>query len=223
MARGYVYTVATVESNYFQPNPRAVPVWNEPLNCLIFGPCKVPIRRRLQVGDYLFGVSPSGTRPRRILFAARIAEKVKYHEAYVQWPALRGPDGPIHVEPVERPGLPYPACAYAFIPGSIHGDRWERDLATPDLDAFFLCEPAEAVLGRWLGPAGPVVEGPVLDFLRGCSVHGQVGLLSQTNPTATEGAPIRHGNLFTGLHLETNEPESLVYSANAGFRLINCR
>lgn len=210
MAQGYIYIVATVTADYYQVDPRCIPVWSEPLNCLAFGPCKVPIRRKLEVGDYLFGISPARTRPRRLVFPARISDKVTYREAFQRWPELQGPDGPIHVAPVERPGLPYPESEYELIPGSIHGDRWRRDLASRDLDAFFLCEPAAEVLGRWLGPSGPAVKGGILDFLRGCSVHGHLGLLRGTNVSATERAPIRHGQLCTGLHLETDEPEALL-------------
>lgn len=220
MPTGFIYTVATVESNYLQASPRSIPVWSASLNRLVFGPCKVPIRRKLRVGDYLFGISPGRTQPRRIVFAARIAERVTYREAYDRWPELRGPEGPIHVKPVHRAGLPYPARDYSFIPGSIHADRWQRDLATPQLDAFFLCEPAEPVLGRWLGPAGPEVAGAVLDFLRGCRVHGQTGLLSETNAAATARTPIRHGRLFTGLHLETDRPESLLELLGPGINLV---
>jgi len=210
MAKGYIYTVATVESDYFQANPHNIPVWNAALNRLILGPCKVPIRRKLGVGDYIFGVSPAKTKPRRILFAARIDEKTSYREAYARWTELRGPEGPIHVSPVDRPGLPYPACSYDFISGSIHENRWEKDLADRELDAFFLCAPAQNVVGRWLGPDGPVVTGDILEFLRDCSVHGQVGLLNANNDAASESIPIRHGRLFTGLHLETDQPEALV-------------
>lgn len=216
MPTGFIYTVATVESDYSQASPRNIPVWSAPLNRLVFGPCKVPIRRKLRVGDYLFGISPGKTDPRRIVYAARVAERVSYREAYDRWPDLRGPEGPIHIEPAHRPELPYPANAYAFIPASIHADRWLRDLASAELDAFFLCEPAEAILGRWLGPEGPAVKGAVLDFLRECSVHGQTGPLNATNTAATARTPIRHGRLFTGLHLETDRPETLLRLLEAG-------
>jgi hypothetical protein len=61
-----------------------------------------------------------------------------------------------------------------------------------------------------------VVEGAVLEFLRGCRVHGNAGLLSPTNAAATAQAPIgyrkpgRDKALYIGLHLETDDPEALI-------------
>lgn len=68
-----------------------------------------------------------------------------------------------------------------------------------------------ASIGRWLGS-----EGPVLDFLRGCRVHGNAGLLNPTNAAATAQAPIGYRKLgsdkalYIGLHLETDDPEALI-------------
>jgi hypothetical protein len=148
MAKGYIYVVTTVQRDYFQRSPRHIPVWVAAHRRLYLGPCKVPIRRTLAVGDTVFGISPSATRPRRIVFAAKIAQKVTYRTAYARWPALHGPDGPIHVKPVDRPGRPFPECAYAFIPGSMHATRWKRDLASPTLDGFFVCGKAKGRVGH---------------------------------------------------------------------------
>jgi hypothetical protein len=208
MSKGFIYVVATVGRSYQQTSVTNVPSWHD--DRLYFGACKVTMRPKMQQGDYVFGVSPSGTNPRRIVFAARIAERVSFRDAYFRWPALRGPDGPIHVRPVDRPGLLFPLREYEHIPGAMHAATWKRDLPTPRHDVFLAFEPAGDCLGRWFGPAGPAVDRDVLAFLQQCAVFGSSGLLSEQNSHATPEAPIRHGNLFTGLHLETNAAESLL-------------
>jgi hypothetical protein len=37
----------------------------------------------------------------------------------------------------------FPTSSYEHIPGSMHGDDWEWDLASPDLDRFFACSRAQ--------------------------------------------------------------------------------
>ena len=90
----------------------------------------------------------------------------------------------------------------------MHSDDWEADLATPDLDRFFVCHPSNSWIGRWLGPAGPAVDDQILAFLNACSVYGSAGYLGQN--TGTLSNPIAYGGLYTGLHLETPRPEVLV-------------
>lgn len=161
-------------------------------------------------GDYIFGISPSGMVPRRILFGARVAEKMTFRKAHARFPALRGPAGPIHVRPAKRAGLGFPDALYQHIPGANHENDWCGDLQSPELDAFFACDRAADHIGCWLGVNGPPVTGGILDFLRTCSVHGKSGQLSRTNAGATETAPIRYGKLYRGLHLETSAPEELL-------------
>ena len=76
-------------------------------------------------GDYVFGVSPSTTAQRRIVFIAKIAERITFAEAYGRFPKLHGPLGPIHVRPlkVKRNGS-FPRSDYAHIKGSMHGGNW---------------------------------------------------------------------------------------------------
>ena len=177
---------------------------------IYFGPCKKPMRPKMNVGDYIFGISPSSTRPRRVVFAARIHEKMAFADAYRRYPKLRGPTGPIHVRPARIPGPTFPESEYEHIPGANHAENWRSDISTRALDAFFVCEPAKECLGRWLGPNAPAVAGSILDLLKSCSVHGNAGLLSNTNAAATEDAPVRHLKLYTGLHLETSAPDRLL-------------
>lgn len=207
MARGFVYVVSTVRKDYCQPSLVAVPTWFR--DRIYFGPCKRSMRPRMKAGDFIFGLSPSGVRPRRIVFAARIAEKLTFRAAYHRFRGLRGPDGPIHVRPVARPGFGFPEDSYEHIAGANHPNDWRADLRTPDLDAFFVCEPAADCIGHWFGANGPALHGKLLEFLRTCEVWGKAGLLNRSNRPATMAAPIRHGRLFTGLHLETDRPSEL--------------
>ena len=167
------------------------------------------MRPKVRPGDYVFGVSPSNIPPRRIVFIGHVEERITFREAHERFPSLHGPKGPIHVEPVSRLDT-FPRCSYAHIQGAMHGKDWERDLASRDLDAFFVCTPRQGSVGRWLGEYGPEVNGKILDYLRTCSVHGRAGELSPTNKDATLSNPIAHGRLYTGLHLETGRPEVLV-------------
>jgi hypothetical protein len=203
-ATGFIYVVPSVGRDYLQPSLQQVPAFFE--GCIYFGPCKIPMRPRMQEGDYIFGVSPASTRPRRIIFAARIAQRMTYAEAYRRLPRVRGPFGPIHVRPTRSPGLGFPESHYEHIPGANHPGDWQNDIRTPELDAFFVCEPATNCLGQWLGKAGPVLTPYIMEFLRKCFVHGVRGRLG-LNSWATETAPVAHGRLYRGLHLETPHPE----------------
>ena len=118
--------------------------------------------------------------------------------------------GPIHVRPTRMPEHSFPDTHYEHIPGANHPRDWRDDLRTPELDAFFVCEPATGCLGQWLGPDGPPVQGAILEFLRTCEVHGSSGRLSEDTRDASETRPICHGGLFRGLHLETNGPEDFL-------------
>jgi len=208
MPYGYIYIVTTAGRDYEQASFRCAPTYFD--GTLYLAACKVPIRRKLQAGGYLFGISPSYTFPRRIVFAARVARRMTFADAYTEFPRLRAPKGPIHVRPTTLPLERFPDSKYEHIPGGGHEDRWRKDIQTLDLDAFFVCEPAGACTGRWLGRAGPAVNGDILRFLRSCSVHGNVGKLAERNDRATETRPVSYRKLFTGLHLETDRPEQLL-------------
>ncbi|MFH1672727.1 MAG: hypothetical protein ABIF87_04805 [Pseudomonadota bacterium] len=206
-ATGFIYVVRSITKDYVQKNFYNVPSeWEERL---YFGPCKKPMRPKMKPGDYIFGLSPSGTRLRRIVFAVQIEERISFGEAYCRFPDLRGPEGPIHVRPVKRTGH-FPVSHYEHIPGAMHEEDWEADLKTPELDAFFVCYQRSKWLGRWLGRYGPEIDEDILGFFKTCSVYGAKGLLSRQNTTATIGNPIAHGGLYTGLHLETYDPEKLI-------------
>ncbi len=214
MPTGFIYVVTSATGRYQQRCFSDVPTeWQ---GRLYFASCKVSMRPKMQPGDYVFGVSPSKPRPRRIIFLAEIAERIPYAEAYHRFPELRGPRGPIHVRPLlVRRNDSFPRSHYEHIPGSVHADRWERDLASPDLDAFFVCSPGDGPVGCWLGERGPEVDEEIVELLKTCSLHGQAGLLSEENRDATVEYPIRYygpdgGPLDTGLHLETNKPERLL-------------
>lgn len=213
MPTGFIYVVTSVTRRYEQGRFSNVPTaWQ---GRLYFGPCKTSMRSKVQHGDYLFGVSPSSTSPRRIVFAAKIDERITFAEAYHRFPHLRGPDGPIHVCPLKvKRNDSFPRSDYEHIPDSIHADKWQGDLASPELDAFFVCSAEDGIVGRWLGERGPEVDEIILELLKTCSVHGRSGLLSEENRDATVDCPIVHwgerGRLCTGLHLETNEPERLL-------------
>ena len=207
MATGFIYVVTSVTRQYQQEEFRNVPTeWNDRL---FFGPCKKPMRPRMTPGDYVFGVSPSRCGTRRIVFAARIEERIAFAEAFERYPSLHGPPGPIHVRPVLR-AAPFPLSAYEHIPDAMHANNWESDLATRNLDAFFVCDRADGWLGRWLGRQGPEIDDELLAFLRTCAVYGQVGRLSSANRGASKTRPVCHGGLCTGLHLETDNPEGLL-------------
>jgi hypothetical protein len=175
---GFIYVVRSVGRDYQQPSASAVPTWHN--DRLYFGPCKKPMRPRMQVGDYVFGISPSNAFPRRVVFAAKVSKRMSFADAYDQYPALHGPVGPIHVRPATIPGPRFPESNYEHIPDAIHERDWQSDIRTPELDAFFVCAKGVGRLGRWLGRSGPIVQGDLLTFFRRCTVHGSTGLLRET-------------------------------------------
>lgn len=207
MARGFIYVVTTLTRGYVQKTFHNVPTQRG--DRLYFGPCKKPMRPKIRVGDYVFGISPSSTPTRRIVFVAQIEERIRFAEAYERFPELRGPEGPIHVRPVHGSG-PFPTSEYEHIPGATHATKWKADLETRERDAFFVCAQRNAWVGRWLGPCGPQIDAEILAFLRTCSVHGASGCLSARNPDATINNPVAHGRLYTGLYLETDQAERLL-------------
>ena len=73
-----------------------------------------------------------------------------------------------------------------------------------------MCSQRNGWVGRWLGSSGPEIDNEVLRLLKTCSVYGATGLLSEQNTDATLAKPIAYGRLYTGLHLETPNPESLI-------------
>ncbi len=207
MAKGFIYVVTTVTRGYIQKAFRNVPTqWGDRL---YFGPCKKPMRPKMRVGDYVFGISSSSTPSRRIVFVGQIEERMRFGEAYERFPELRGPEGPIHVRPVKGAGA-FPTSEYEHIPGAMHGTKWKADLETRDRDAFFVCARENGWVGRWLGPNGPQIDDEMLAFLQTCSVHGASGCLSTLNPDATVDNPVAYGRLYTGLHLETDQAEQLL-------------
>lgn len=212
MPTGFIYVVNTVTPDYQQPDFSCVPtVWKDRL---YFAACKVPMRPKMKADDWIFGVSPSTTKRRRIVFAAQIDEPITFAEAYRRYPALRAPKGPNPVQPVTHPGLPWPHSHYEPIKGSSHDDRWDRDLARPDLDRFFVCCRPDGFRNRWLGAEGPLLDPQILGFFNRCMVFGQSADGTKRN-TGTPTAPIAIGHMYKGLHLETPEPEKLLQLCEA--------
>lgn len=209
MPRGFIYIVDTVNRTYEQRDFTCVPtVWE---GRIYFGACKVPMRPRVNKGDWIFGVSNSETRPRRIVYAAQVEDRITFADAYLRYPDLRGPRGPNPVQPLDKedPLRPWPYSKYAPVKGSPHEERWHLDLARPDLDRFFVCRPPDGFRNRWLGRAGPVVDSEILDFFNGCMVFGS-GLDGTRRNTGRLTAPVALGGRCIGLHLETPRPEELL-------------
>jgi len=218
MPTGFIYVLSTVSKYYEQWHFCNVPTEWE--GRLYFGPCKKPMRPRMGRGDFVFGISGSYTSPRRVVFVGKIEERITFAEAYNRFPELRGPNGPIHVRPlkVDRTG-PFPRSSYDLIPEAMHGDDWEADLASRELDAFFVCSEADGIAGRWLGASGPENRGEILEFLKTCSVHGRNTPQGVQNKHASINKPIvyrgpKGGDLMTGLHAETDAPEVLLELCN---------
>jgi hypothetical protein len=207
MSTGFIYTITTLNANYLQKSFSNVPTQHG--DRIYFGPCKKVMRPKVRPGDYIFGISPTKPAPRRIVFVGQVEERITFGDAYNRFPGLRGPTGPIHVRPVQRSGA-FPYCAYEHIPGAEHEERWAADLASPEMDAFFVCHRNNEGIGQWLGECGPKIDEEIFTFLKTCSVYGKTGFLSTTNSSSTLQNPIAYGQLFTGLHLETNNPELLV-------------
>jgi hypothetical protein len=218
MPTGFIYVLSTVTRHYEQTVFCNVPTEWE--NRLYFGPCKIPMRPKMRKGDYVFGISGSATSPRRIVFVGKLQERMTFARAYDRFPQLRGPYGPIHVRPLARPRSdPFPRSVYEPIPGAMHGDHWEADLARRDLDAFFVCAEPDGCVGRWLGASGPEVAGDILEFLSTCSVHGLNVPAGARNRHASENKPVvyrgpKGGDIMTGLHAETERPELLIELCN---------
>jgi hypothetical protein len=218
MAKGFIYVVKKLTRDYVQRKFCAVPTfWGERL---YFGPCKKPMRPRMQAGDYVFGISDSKLTPRRIVFIAQIEERIRFAEAYERFPELRGPEGPIHVKPIPGAGS-FPASEYQHIRGSMHEDGWEDDLGTRDLDAFFVCTQRNGGLGDWLGRHGPEIDPDILSFLQTCGLHGTSVPPNTRNEDATLKYPVAYksphtGNFsWRGLHLETDQAEQLLKRCDA--------
>jgi hypothetical protein len=215
MPTGFIYVLTTVTKHYEQRRFCNVPTeWEDRL---YFGPCKIPMRPRMQPGDFVFGISGSATNPRRIVFVGQIEERITFAEAHRRFPDLRGPYGPIHVSPLEVPrsALLFPRSSYEHIPGAMHSNSWEADLASRELDAFFVCSAPDSCVGRWLGASGPEIGGDILEFLKKCSVHGPRIPIGALNKHASVNKPVvyrgpKGGDLTTGLHAETNTPEDLL-------------
>jgi len=208
MSKGFIYIVASAKNKYNQEFFCNVPT--DFGGRLYFGPCKKPMRPKMKVGDFIFGISPANPKPRKIIFETQIDEKISFKEAYGRFPQLRGPDGPIHVRPVNRKNCSFPEKMYEHIAGAMHPNDWKQDLATPDLDAFFVCTEGK----KWLGRFGPDIDNEILDFLKGCSVHNKTGMLKEYNHDTTLANPIAYGRLYTGLHLETDKPKKLMNLIN---------
>ena len=208
MPKGFIYIITSITNDYSQENFCNVPT--ELDGRLYFGPCKRAMRPKMRTGDYIFGISKSNPKPRRIVFYTQIVDKISFEVAFKRFPSLRGPAGPIHVKPLNRVGYPFPDCKYKHIKRAMHSDDWRQDIATPALDAFFIGSKGN----RWLGKFGPEINNKILFFLRRCSVHNKTGLLRKENTDATSNIPISYGKLYIGLHLETESPQELLKLCN---------
>lgn len=207
MATGFIYVVDSTKKDYTQRASYNVPTPSASGDLLYFGPCKRRMRPRMNKGDYIFGISSSKTQPRRIVFAARINDCITFAEAYHRYPALHGPDGPIHVRPIEGAGT-FPRSSYEHIAGSMHRKKWERDLASPKLDRFFICCP-QIGGSAWLGASGPAIDRDhpeILDFLNSCHLNGN----ANRRNNGSWRNPIAEGGQYRGLHLETQNAEKLL-------------
>src|ERR1017187_4365008 len=96
MAKGFIYVVDTVIPGYVQKAFFNVPT--EFKSRLYFGLCKVSMRPKMFPGHWIFGISPTKVGTRRIVFVAKLEERITLAEAHDRFPALRGPEGPIYVE-----------------------------------------------------------------------------------------------------------------------------
>ena len=217
MSKGFLYVVHSVRPGYVQEAFHNVPTqWRDRL---YFGPCKIPMRRKMAEGDWVFGISPAIGTARRIVFVAELEEPITFEEAYNLFPDLRGPVGPIHVRPLPVKGRgPFPESSYQHIPGAMHAESWINDLKTKNLDKFFVCSDRDRWRGRWLGKYGPEIDNELLKFLKTCSVHGAKGQLSSRNTYATLAIPLAHrgqrGYLYR-VHLETDQAETLIELCNS--------
>jgi hypothetical protein len=111
----------------------------------------------------------------------------------------------------------FPYNSYEFIPESIHEDRWDSDLAEPELDRFFICSERNGSIGGWLGSSGAAINNEILSFINDveeCSLYGfnpsrmRSSLLGRN--MGTFDYPIAHGRRYTGLHIETVRPEQFI-------------
>ena len=115
---GFIYVVTTLTWGYAQKGCCNVPTWWD--NCLYFGPCKRSMRPKMREGHWVFGVSPASTRPRRIVFVAELNKCMTFKEAYNCFIGLRGPEGPIHVRPVDDGEDRFPRSCYEHILHAMH-------------------------------------------------------------------------------------------------------
>jgi hypothetical protein len=198
--------MTTVDKRYEQKATCNVPTqWG---GRLYFGPCKIPMRPKMDVRDLIIGISPRVTSPRRILFIAEIENVMTFADAFAAYPALRGPSGPIHVRPRKGSGS-FPDSAYEHIPGSIHQKKWRNDLASPRLDRFFAGTRPSGWRNLWLGANGPEVDKTIVSLLNQWPVFGK-SLNGQSNNSGTIQYPIAHGRFYSGLHVEVRDPTALL-------------
>ena len=154
MATGFIYTVSTLTKDYVQQAFCNVPTQ---FGDRLYWRVQSTNAPRINPGDYVFGVSPSGVSPPAESCSLATSRSDAFREAYERFPDLRGPEGPIHVRPISHSDLPA-HCSYAHIPDAMHADRWQAGV--PGLGCVLrLFSPRPGVWGVGLAGLAPRLMG----------------------------------------------------------------
>ena len=92
--------------------------------------------------------------PGRVLFAAKNRRAHHLRRSYDRYPALKA-RWDLFTFARYKEQVRSPESHYEHIPGSKHEKDWQKDLATPERDAFFVCRNRDDWQGRWLGKSRP--------------------------------------------------------------------
>lgn len=143
-----------------------------------FGPCKPTIRKSVQKGDYIIGISSSRCKPRRILFYIKVKDKMSFRDTWEEgdtdenYRSLRAsavnPKGPIHVQPkYNEQGK---SIGYEHIKGAIHEKNWKKDIED-DRDYFIIGDEKES---RIFGENSPVIPLEIMIVFKNRYRHRKV-------------------------------------------------